>query len=38
MEPFIEVPHVDDIDIIDQVANEEILENVEQTVKQQVDQ
>ena len=33
-----QVPHTADIDPIDQVANEEILEIVEQPIKQQVDQ
>ena len=35
---FSEVPHIADIDPIDQVANEEIPEIVEQPIKQQLDQ
>ena len=37
-QPFPEVPHIADINLVDQVANEEILEIVEQPIKQQVDQ
>ena len=37
-QPFPEVPHIADIDPIDQVANEEIPEIVEQPIEQQVDQ
>ena len=37
-QPFPEVPYIADIDPIDQVANEEILEIVEQPIEQQVDQ
>ena len=33
-----QVPHTVDIDLVDQVANEEIPEIVEQPIKQQVDQ
>ena len=35
---FYEVPHIADIDPIDQVSNEEIPEIVEQPIEQQVDQ
>ena len=37
-QPFPEVPHIANIDPVDQVANEEILEIVEQPIEQQVDQ
>ena len=37
-QPFLGVPHIADIDLIDQVANEEISEIVEQLIEQQVDQ
>ena len=37
-QPFLEVPHIADIGLVDQVANEEILEIVEQPIEQQVDQ
>ena len=37
-QPFLEVPHIVDIDPVDQVANEEILEIVEQPIEQHVDQ
>ena len=37
-QPIHEVPHIVDIDPIDQVANEEIPEIVEQPIEQQVDQ
>ena len=37
-QPVPQVPHIADIDPIDQVANEEILEIVEQPIKKQVDQ
>ena len=37
-QPFPEVPHIADIDPIDQVANEDIPKIVEQPVEQQVDQ
>ena len=37
-QPFPEVPHIADIDPVDQVANEEIPEIVEQPIEQQVDQ
>ena len=37
-QPVPEVPHIVDIDPIDQVANEEIPTIVEQRTKQQVDQ
>ena len=36
--PFPEIPRIADIDPVDQVTNEEILEIVEQPIKQQVDQ
>ena len=35
-QPFLEVPHIADIDPIDQVVNEEISEIVEQPIEQQV--
>ena len=35
---FSKVPHITDIDLVDQIANEEILEIVEQPIEQQVDQ
>ena len=35
---FSEVPHITDNDPVDQVANEEIPEIVEQPIEQQVDQ
>ena len=37
-QPLPEVPHIADIDLVDQVANEEISEIVEQLIEQQVDQ
>ena len=37
-QPFPEVPHIANIDSVDQVANEEIPEIVEQPIEQQVDQ
>ena len=37
-QPFPKVPHIADIDPVDQVANEEIPEIVEQPIEQQVDQ
>ena len=37
-QPFLEVPHIANIDHVDQVANEEIPEIVEQPIEQQVDQ
>ena len=37
-QPFPEVPHIADIDPIDQVVNEEILEILEQPIEQQADQ
>ena len=37
-QPFPKVPHIADINPVDQVANEEIPEIVEQPIKQQVDQ
>ena len=37
-QPIPEVPHIADIDLVDQVANEEIPEIVEQPIEQQVDQ
>ena len=37
-QPFPEVPHIANIDHVDQVANEEIPEIVEQPIEQQVDQ
>ena len=37
-QPFLEVPHIAEIDPVDQVSNEEIPESVEQPIKQQVDQ
>ena len=37
-QPFPEVPHIVDIDHVDQVANEEIPEIVEQPIEQEVDQ
>ena len=37
-QPFPEIPRIADIDLVDQVTNEEILEIVEQPIKQQVDQ
>ena len=37
-QPFPEVPHIANIDPVDQVANEEILEIVEHPIEQQVDQ
>ena len=37
-QPFPEVPHIADIDPVDQVANEEIPEIVEQPIEQRVDQ
>ena len=37
-QPFPEVPDIANIDPIDQVANEEIPEIVEQPIEQQVDQ
>ena len=37
-QPIPEVPHIADIDLVDQVANEEIPKFVEQPIKQQVDQ
>ena len=36
-QPFPEVPHIADIDLVDQVINEEIPEIVEQPIEQQVD-
>ena len=36
-QPFPKVPHIDNIDPIDQVTNEEIQEIVEQLIEQQVD-
>ena len=37
-QPFPEVPHIADIDPVDQAANEEIPEIVEQPIEQHVDQ
>ena len=37
-QPFPEIPHIANIDPVDQVANEEIPEIVEQPIEQQVDQ
>ena len=37
-QPFPKVPHIADIDVVDQVVNEEIPEIVEQPIEQQVDQ
>ena len=37
-QPFLEVPHIASIDLLDQVANEEIPKIVEQSIEQQVDQ
>ena len=37
-QPFSEVPHIVDIDHVDQVSNEEIPEIVEQQIEQQLDQ
>ena len=37
-QPVPEVPHIDDIGLVDQVVNEEIPEIVEQPIEQQVDQ
>ena len=37
-QPFPEVPHIANLDPVDQVANEEIPEIVEQPIEQQVDQ
>ena len=37
-QPFPEIPHIANIDPMDQVANEEIPEIVEQPIEQQVDQ
>ena len=37
-QPFPEVPHIIDIDHVDQVSNEEITEIVEQQIEQQLDQ
>ena len=37
-QPFLEVPHIADIDPVDQVANEEIPEIAKQPIEQQVDQ
>ena len=37
-QPVLKVPHTADIDLVDQVANEEIPEIVEQLIEQQVDQ
>ena len=37
-QPFPEIPHIADIDLVDQVANEEIPEIVEHPIEQQVGQ